>query len=69
MIRKVFIADCDYCHQHFCSSEGLTVPRMFRDTEGTRTALRIEGWWCGEGTAPQVLCPNCKWLKESDDGK
>lgn len=65
MVRKVFIAECDFCHQPFASP----IPRMIRDEEGMRVALRSEKWYCGEGIAPQVLCPNCKYLKEEENVK
>jgi hypothetical protein len=42
---------------------------MIKDEEGMRVALRSEKWYCGEGIAPQVLCPNCKYLKEEENVK
>lgn len=63
MIHQVYFAECDYCHAQF--SAGGDMPRLIRGTEGMRTALRSAGWYCGDGIAPQVLCPNCKYLKEN----
>lgn len=65
MVRKVFIADCDCCHEAFSDP----LPRMIKNEEGMRVALRSAGWYCGEGLAPQVLCPNCKHLKDEDNVK
>lgn len=64
MIHRVYFAECDYCHAKF--SAGGDNFRLITCTEGMRTALRSEGWFCGAGRAPQVLCPNCKHLKEEE---
>ena len=65
MIRKVFIADCDYCHQHILTiKDDQTIPMMITGFDGMRTALRSKGWYCGDGIAPQVLCPYCRKMKE-----
>lgn len=32
--------------------------------DGMRTAFRSKGWYCGDGIAPQVLCPYCRKMKE-----
>lgn len=68
MIRKVFIADCDYCHEHFVSFDNAPHLRMVSSAEGMRVALKSTGWYCGEGIAPQVLCPSCRHLKEDCRG-
>ena len=65
MIRKVFIAECDYCHAPFAAAPCQL--RLIVGHEGMRTALRSAGWYCGDGIAPQVLCPNCKYLKEKKE--
>ena len=67
MIHQVYFAECDYCHAKF--SAGGDKFRLITSTEGMRVALRSEKWYCGKGIAPQVLCPNCKYLKEEENVK
>lgn len=68
MIRKVFIADCDNCHELFTTDDSPLL-RMTTGEDGMEIALRGHGWYCGFGPAPQVLCPNCNYLKENGNNQ